>query len=107
VSSHASRELEIGEPKTMYLVATAMDLAPYALGTGDASLFATMLGEDYVRESAVGEFVLGSLPTGAAVRGESNPDGGDHGSGVAPALVALNASDDATRYRRASRCYRW
>ena len=49
--------------QTMYLVATAMDLAPCALGTGDADLFAAVLGEDYARESSVGEFILGSLPT--------------------------------------------
>lgn len=54
--------------QTMYLVATAMDLAPCALGTGDASLFAAVLGEEYVRESSVGEFVLGSLPVGGGAR---------------------------------------
>lgn len=54
--------------QTMYLVATAMNLAPCALGTGDASLFATVLGEDYVRESSVGEFVLGSRPDGSGAR---------------------------------------
>ena len=48
--------------QTMYLVATAMGLAPCALGTGDASLVAEVLGTDYVVESAVGEFVLGGLP---------------------------------------------
>ena len=54
--------------QTMYLVATAMDLAPCALGTGDASLFATVLGEEYVRESSVGEFILGSLPARGGAR---------------------------------------
>jgi SagB-type dehydrogenase family enzyme len=54
--------------QTMYLVATAMDLAPCALGTGDASLFAQVIEEDYARESSVGEFVLGSRP-GNRLRG--------------------------------------
>lgn len=46
--------------QTMYLVATAMGLAPCAVGTGDASLMARILGTDYAAESSVGEFVLGS-----------------------------------------------
>jgi len=50
--------------QTMYLVATAMELAPCALGTGDAALFAEAIGTDYAVESSVGEFLLGSLPSG-------------------------------------------
>ena len=46
--------------QTMYLVATAMNLAPCALGTGNADLFATATGIDYYSESSVGEFILGS-----------------------------------------------
>jgi oxazoline/thiazoline dehydrogenase len=49
--------------QTMYLVATAMGLAPCALGGGDADLFAAAAGTDYYAESSVGEFLLGSLPT--------------------------------------------
>lgn len=45
---------------TMYLVATAMNLAPCALGTGDSELFIKLAGTDYLRETSVGEFVLGS-----------------------------------------------
>ena len=48
--------------QTMYLVATAMELAPCALGTGDAALFAKAIGTDDFVESSVGEFLLGSLP---------------------------------------------
>ncbi|KPI02545.1 SagB-type dehydrogenase domain containing protein-containing protein [Actinobacteria bacterium OV450] len=48
--------------QTMYLVATAMGLAPCGLGSGDADLAARVLGLDYLRESSVGEFMLGSLP---------------------------------------------
>lgn len=44
--------------QTMYLVATAMDLAPCALGTGDAAVFARATGLDPMRESSVGEFTL-------------------------------------------------
>jgi SagB-type dehydrogenase family enzyme len=46
--------------QTMYLVATAMDLAPYALGVGDSDLFARAAGLDYYAETSVGEFILGS-----------------------------------------------
>lgn len=47
--------------QTMYLVATAMRLAPCALGAGNSDRFSQLLGEDYYRETAVGEFMLGTL----------------------------------------------
>lgn len=46
--------------QTMYLVATAMNLAPCALGSGNADLFAQVAGTDYYEESSIGEFMLGS-----------------------------------------------
>jgi SagB-type dehydrogenase family enzyme len=46
--------------QTMYLVATAMALAPCALGGGDSDLFAAAAGLDYYSETSVGEFLLGS-----------------------------------------------
>ncbi|NIM48277.1 MAG: SagB/ThcOx family dehydrogenase [Gemmatimonadales bacterium] len=46
--------------QTMYLVAIAMGLAPCALGGGDSDLFASAAGLDYLAETSVGEFVLGS-----------------------------------------------
>jgi oxazoline/thiazoline dehydrogenase len=46
----------------MYLVATAMGLAPCGLGNGNSSLFAEAVGTDYFAESSVGEFILGSVP---------------------------------------------
>lgn len=46
----------------MYLVATAMDLAPCALGAGDSDRFARVTGLDYLQEGSVGEFALGSGP---------------------------------------------
>jgi SagB-type dehydrogenase family enzyme len=46
--------------QSMYLAATAMNLAPCALGAGDADLFARATGNDYYAESSVGEFLLGS-----------------------------------------------
>lgn len=46
--------------QTMYLVATAMGLAPCALGGGNADAFAAATGLDYYAEPAVGEFILGS-----------------------------------------------
>ena len=48
--------------QTMYLVATAMGLAPCALGGGHADLFADTAGLNYYAESSVGEFILGSQP---------------------------------------------
>jgi SagB-type dehydrogenase family enzyme len=48
--------------QTMYLVATAMGLAPCAIGGGDADLFARAAGTDYTTETSVGEFLLGSQP---------------------------------------------
>jgi SagB-type dehydrogenase family enzyme len=46
--------------QTMYLAATAMGLAPCAIGGGDADLFARAAGTDYYAETSVGEFLLGS-----------------------------------------------
>jgi SagB-type dehydrogenase family enzyme len=46
--------------QTMYLVATAMGLAPCAVGCGDADRFARAAGIDYYSETSVGEFLLGS-----------------------------------------------
>jgi oxazoline/thiazoline dehydrogenase len=46
--------------QTMYLVATAMKLAPCALGGGDPELFARLIGTDFHEETSVGEFLLGS-----------------------------------------------
>jgi SagB-type dehydrogenase family enzyme len=46
--------------QTMYLAATAMGLAPCAVGGGDADLFARAAGTDYCAETSVGEFLLGS-----------------------------------------------
>lgn len=44
--------------QTMYLVATSMDLAPCALGAGDADLFAQATGLNQLVEASVGEFTL-------------------------------------------------
>jgi SagB-type dehydrogenase family enzyme len=46
----------------MYLAATAMELAPCALGAGDSDLFARAAGADYYAETSVGEFLLGGRP---------------------------------------------
>ncbi len=47
--------------QTMYLAATAMNLAPCALGCGDSDLFARAAEIDYFEETSVGEFLLGSV----------------------------------------------
>lgn len=46
--------------QTMYLVATAMDLAPCALGGGNAATFAAATGNGDFDEPSVGDFILGS-----------------------------------------------
>ncbi|MFV1967895.1 MAG: SagB family peptide dehydrogenase [Pirellulaceae bacterium] len=46
--------------QTMYLTATAMGLAPCAMGAGDADVFARAIGSEYYAETSVGEFLLGS-----------------------------------------------
>jgi len=46
--------------QTMYLVATAMGLAPCAVGGGNSDRFAQAAGLDYYAETSVGEFLLGS-----------------------------------------------
>lgn len=46
--------------QTMYLVATAMKLAPCSLGGGNSDLFVKTVGCDYYAETSVGEFALGS-----------------------------------------------
>lgn len=56
--------------QTMYLVATAMGLAPCALGGGDADLFALAAGLDYYAETSIGEFLLGSKGSASHAGGE-------------------------------------
>lgn len=51
--------------QTMYLVATAMGLAPRGLGNGNSDLFAGLIRSDYYLETSVGEFMLGALPASA------------------------------------------
>ena len=46
--------------QTMYLVATAMGLAPCAVGGGDAARFAHIIDTDPLDEASVGAFVLGT-----------------------------------------------
>ncbi len=48
--------------QTMYLVATAMSLAPCGIGGGNSDLFTKAAGCDYYAETSVGEFALGSQP---------------------------------------------
>ncbi len=49
--------------QTMYLVATAMGLAPCAVGGGDSDAFAALAGLNYYEETSVGEFLVGSRPS--------------------------------------------
>nr|QGA72584.1 MusG [Desmonostoc sp. PCC 7906] len=45
---------------TLYLVSTAMNLAPCGIGAGNSDIFAKATGIDYYEESSVGEFILGT-----------------------------------------------
>lgn len=56
--------------QSLYLVATAMDLAPCALGGGDAAAFNRLTGLDPCEESSVGEFAIGSLPGSDPIRAD-------------------------------------
>lgn len=47
----------------MYLVATALGLAPCALGSGNSDSFAAATGIDYYAETSVGDFMLSSGPS--------------------------------------------
>jgi SagB-type dehydrogenase family enzyme len=50
----------------MYLVATAMGLAPCSVGSGDSAAFAEMSGLDPLVEPTIADFVLGSrAPSGS------------------------------------------
>jgi SagB-type dehydrogenase family enzyme len=49
--------------QSMYLAATAMGLAPCAIGCGNSDVFARAAGTDYYTESSVGEFLIGSKKT--------------------------------------------
>lgn len=46
----------------MYLVATAMQLAPCALGAGDSDRFSRLAKLEYAVETSIGEFMLGTRP---------------------------------------------
>ena len=48
----------------LYLVATALELAPCAIGAGNADRFAKVAGTNYFEETSVGEFIL----SGSGVR---------------------------------------
>ena len=45
--------------QTMYLTATAMELAPCAIGCGNSDIFSKAANLDYLEETSVAEFMLG------------------------------------------------
>jgi cyanobactin maturation PatA/PatG family protease len=77
--------------QNFYLVATNMGLAPTAAGVGDSDAFAQITGLDYLEESVVGEFMLGSLPSSnveASGLESMEVDGSEE-----PAEATVSASD--------------
>lgn len=65
--------------QTLYLTATAMDLAPCALGGGDSELFAWASGLSPFIEPQIGEFLVSSRHPG-----EARVAGGKGGAGTDP-----------------------
>ena len=60
--------------QTFYLVATAMGLAPCAIGGGDSDDFARAARTSYYEETSVGEFLLGpSKRSSSPPRGVPRP----------------------------------
>ncbi|ADG87280.1 SagB/ThcOx family dehydrogenase [Thermobispora bispora] len=57
--------------QTLYCVATAMGLAPCAIGSGDSAAFSEATGRDPLEECAVGDFLLGSRPASGSTVEES------------------------------------
>ncbi len=45
--------------QTLYLVATALELGGYAIGTGNTDRFGALAGLDYLEAGAIGEFAFG------------------------------------------------
>jgi SagB-type dehydrogenase family enzyme len=60
--------------QTLYLVATAMGLAPCGLGSGDTDAAARALGLEWTQETSVGEFLIGSRPRGPVLAGRDFRD---------------------------------
>ncbi len=58
--SYSSQLKNIGAIyQTMYLVATAMNIAACALNIGNSERFAQLTGLDYLAQGSIGEFILG------------------------------------------------
>ncbi|WP_370944135.1 SagB family peptide dehydrogenase [Amycolatopsis sp. cg5] len=82
--------------QTLYLVSTAMGLAPCGLGVGDAELSARCFGLDWERESSVGDFMISSAPSGLDRARHSTQDlpGWQAHNGVDWRARAAAASDE-------------
>jgi SagB-type dehydrogenase family enzyme len=76
--------------QSLYLVATAMGLAPCGLGTGDADLAARAFGLDWACESSVGEFMIG----------RADPAAGPSGNCAMPSYRTVNDPQWATEAAR-------
>ncbi|MEQ9233033.1 MAG: SagB family peptide dehydrogenase [Coleofasciculus sp. E2-BRE-01] len=83
--------------QNLYLVATNMGLAPCALGAGDSDAFAKATGLDYVVESSVGEFMLGSLPNGDIEASGVEDSAADNISASESAIEASDIQSDSSQ----------
>lgn len=60
--------------QTMYLVATAMELSPCALGAGESPQTCRSLGIDFINEAPVGEFILSGRLSNSSLSRTQNGD---------------------------------
>ena len=58
----------------MYLVATAMELSPCALGAGESPQTCRSLGIDFINEAPVGEFILSGRLSNSSLSRTQNGD---------------------------------
>jgi len=79
--------------QNFYLVATNMGLAPCAQPSADSDAFGLVTGLDYVEESVVGEFTLGSLPNRNVEASGLESIEVDGSEGVTEAMVLASESE--------------
>lgn len=79
--------------QNFYLVATNMGLAPCALGGGDSDAFGRAVGLNYIQESAVGEFLVGSLPNRNVEASGLESIEVDGSQGLTAAMVSVSETE--------------
>ncbi|MBD2677099.1 MULTISPECIES: PatA/PatG family cyanobactin maturation protease [Nostoc] len=80
--------------QNFYLVATNMGLAPCAIGSGNSDTFGRLIGLDYLEESVVGEFALGSLPKRNVEASGVESIGVNNAEGLTEAIVSTSETNE-------------